>query len=276
MNIEVANSPNLGIASTKPNKLIGDWINNNEQYAIAQTFSEKKIGQFNKSDMAQLVDAIATWQVMLGIGNDTTEQELVFICQFIYDNFDTLTLSDINMAMKLVVSQKIRLEYTSQKKITALYVSKSLNAYVEYKTELYNEILRNKQKHLDKIEAKNVRVLTQSEKANDFKNHCIAMYKNYEEDGWTIDFGDFFYNWMKRLNLINEAIIPQALSYAETRYINDKKNPNSFAMAIKMGLNNIDSIKFQKKKYARQYVVNMFLAENDIIDIIKKINPQQF
>ena len=177
MNIEIANSPNLGIASIKPNKLIGDWINNNEQYAIAQTFSEKKIGQFDKNDMAKLVDAIATWQVMLGIGNDTTEQELVFICQFIYDNFYTLTLSDINMAMKLVVSQKIKLEYTSQKKITALYVSKSLNAYVEYKTDIYNEILRNKVKHIDKLESKNIRVLTQNEKANDFKKLGFQVKK---------------------------------------------------------------------------------------------------
>lgn len=226
--------------------------------------------------MAQLVDAIATWQVMLGIGNDTTEQELVFICQFIYDNFDTLTLSDINMAMKLVVSQKIRLEYISQKKITALYVSKSLNAYVEYKTDIYNEILRNKQRHIDKLELKNIKVLNKSEKANDFKNHCIAMYKNYEQDGWTIDFGDFFYNWMKKLNLVSDKIIPEAIAYAESKYIEDKKNPNRFQLQIKLGLNNVESIKFQKKKYAREYVVNTYFQNNDILDIIQKIKQEQF
>jgi hypothetical protein len=243
---------------------------------IAQTFSEKKIAQFNKTEMAQLVDAIAKWQIMLGLGSDSTEQELVFICQFIYDNFGSLTLSDINTASNLVVSQKIILEYTSQRKITALYVSKSLNAYIEYKTNLYNEILANKRKHLEKLEDSKVRVLTQSEKANDFKNHIIAMYKNYEEDGWTIDFGDFVYEWMKKLDLINNAIVPQAIAYAETRYIEDKKNPNSFAMQVKMGLNNIESIKFQKKKYAREYVVNNFFQCNDILDIIQLIKIDQF
>jgi hypothetical protein len=276
MNIAIAKSQNSEIQYKKPNNLIGDWIKNHEQLTIAQTFSEKKIEQFNKNDMAQLVDAISNWQVMLGIGNDTSEQELIFICQFIYDNFGWLTLTDVNMTMKLVVSQKIKLEYTSQKKITALYVSKSLNAFIDYKTELYNEILKNKAKHIDKLEENNVRVLSKLEKANDFKNHCIAMYKNYEQDGWAIDFGDFFYNWMKRLNIINDALIPQALSYAESRYIDDKKNPNSLAMQIKMGLNNIESIKFQKKKYAREFVVNKFFSENDIIDIIQLIKQEQF
>jgi hypothetical protein len=243
---------------------------------IAQTFSEKRIAQFNKTDMAQLVDAIAKWQVMLGLGSDSTEQELVFICQFIYDNFGSLTLSDINTASNLVVSQKIVLEYTSQRKITALYVSKSLNAYIEYKTNLYNEILANKRKHLEKLENSKVRVLTASEKANDFKNHIIAMYKNYEQEGWTIDFGDFVYEWMKKLNLLNDSIIPKAIAYAETRFLDDKKNPNTLAMQIKMGLNNIESIKFQKKKYAREYVVNNFFQHNDILDIIQNIKTDQF
>jgi len=276
MSTEILNSRNLGIASKRPNNLIGDWIKSEDHLIIAQTFSEKKIAQFNKNDMAQLVDAIAKWQVMLGLGSDSTEQELVFICQFIYDNFGSLTLADINTASNLVVSQKIILEYTSQRKITALYVSKSLNAYTEYKTNLYNEILANKRKHLEKLEDSKVRVLTPSEKANDFKNHIIAMYKNYEQDGWTIDFGDFVYEWMKKLNLINNAIVPQALAYAETRYIDDKKNPNSFAMQVKMGLNNIESIKFQKKKYAREYVVNNFFQHNDILDIIQLIKIDQF
>jgi len=276
MNTEIAKYQNLEIQSKKPNNLIGDWIKNNEQLTIAQTFSEKRISQFNKTDMAELVDLIAKWQIMLGIGSDSTEQELIFICQFIYDNFGSLTLTDINNASNLVVSQKIKLEYTSQRKITALYVSKSLNAYIDYKTDLYNEILANKRKYLEKLEDSKVRVLTASEKANDFKNHIIAMYKNFEESGWTIDFGDFVYEWMKKLNLINDKIIPEALAYAETRYIDDKKTPNSFAMQIKMGLNNIESVKFQKKKYAREYVINNFFQCNDILDIILLIKQEQF
>jgi hypothetical protein len=276
MNTEIAKSQNLGIASQRPNRMIGDWIKNNEQLEVAKTFSEKRIAQFTNSEMAELVDVIVTWQIMLGIGNDTTDQELIFICQFIYDNFGSLTLSDINLAKKLVVSQKIRLEYTSQKKITAIYVSKSLNAYVEYKTDLYNEILNAKRKHLELIESKKIRILTPLEKANDFKNHCIAMYKNYEQDGWTIDFGDFFYNWMKKLNLVSDKIIPEAIAYAESKYIEDKKNPNRFQLQIKLGLNNVESIKFQKKKYAREYVVNTYFKNNDILDIIQKIKQEQF
>lgn len=276
MSTEILDYRNLGIASRRPNNLIGDWIKSEDHLMIAQTFSEKRIAQFNKADMAQLVDAIAKWQVMLGLGSDSTEQELIFICQFIYDNFGSLTLSDIHNASNLVVSQKIVLEYTSQRKITALYVSKSLNAYIEYKTNLYNEILANKRKHLEKLENSKVRILTASEKANDFKNHIIAMYKNYEQEGWTIDFGDFVYEWMKKLNLLNDSIIPKAIAYAETRFLDDKKNPNTLAMQIKMGLNNIESIKFQKKKYAREYVVNNFFQHNDILDIIQLIKIDQF
>ena len=102
------------------------------------------------------------------------------------------------------------------------------------------------------------------------------MYKNFEQEGWTMDFGDFVYNWMKKINLIDNSIVPKAISYAETKYINDKKNPNSLELQIKMGLNNVESIKFQKKKYAREYVVNTFFQDNDILDIIKLIKQEQF
>ncbi len=73
--------------SVKQNKLIGDWIQNEVEYEVAKTFDGKRIGQYTKEDMTKLVELMAHWRVLLGVTSDSTEIELVVICQFVYDNF---------------------------------------------------------------------------------------------------------------------------------------------------------------------------------------------
>ena len=90
----------------KQNVLIGDWIRNDTEIAVAQTFSEKRIGSFDREDMAKLVEVMAKWRVLLGVNNDSSETELIVICQFVYDNFKKFTLMDIKLAMNWAVSGK--------------------------------------------------------------------------------------------------------------------------------------------------------------------------
>ena len=96
--LQKVDSENLQVQSIKPNELLGNWITNKEHYEISLTYSEKKIGRFNSEEMGDIVDVLAQWRLMLGVTSDTTQEELVFITQFLYDNYKHLTLPDLKMA----------------------------------------------------------------------------------------------------------------------------------------------------------------------------------
>jgi hypothetical protein len=270
-------SKDLQKQSLNQSYLIGDWIKNDEELSVAKTIEGKLLGNYNRSDMANLVDIIARWRVLLGVQVEMSAEELIFLCQFIYDNFKYCTLNDIELTMSWVVSGKINPEYVSQKTISAFYVSKCINLYFQRKREIVNEILQNKHKMDEKKEIKKID-LSATEKAESFKNHIIIVYRNYKEDGWLLDFGDFIYDWMKRANLVRltQLEIDNALQYANQRFNSDKNDINKIRLNIKFGLNNDKSIEQIKKKFAREYVIVQFFKNREIKEIISLIKLEQF
>jgi hypothetical protein len=138
--------------------------------AIAATYSGKRIRDFDHNDMRMLVELMGLWRINLGVTAESTAEELVVICQFVYDNFGQFTLDDIRAAMNLVVSGKINLEYVTQRNISSYYVSRALKAYEEYKREMVNQIAIDKENYLKRQEQRNRIELTPLERANSFKD----------------------------------------------------------------------------------------------------------
>lgn len=264
------------IALREQNQLLGDWIKTEQQYSIAQTYSEKKLGQYDKSDMTLLVELMAQWKVHIGVTGETFDNELIFICQFLYDNFKHFTISDIRLAMNWAISGKLDLSFVSSKTLSSLYVSKALNLYEEEKRRIVNIISQEKESYNRKRELSNKLEISPLDKANQFKEHIMAVYNKYKEDSVLIDIGDLIYNWVRNNKIINitNIDIEEALKYSHNRYIDEKANENLRAVFK----NNTDDIskEVRKKKFAREYILMKFFDKVDIINIIKVIREEQF
>lgn len=264
------------IALRGQNQLLGDWIRTEQEYSIAQTYSEKKLGQYDKSDMTMLVELMAQWKVHIGVTGEAFDNELIFICQFLYDNFKHFTISDIRLAMNWAISGKLDLSFVSSKTLSSLYVSKTLNLYEEEKRRLVNKISQEKENYERKRELSNKLEISPLDKANQFKEHIMSVYNKYKQDAVLIDIGDLIYNWVRNNKIINitNIDIEEALKYSHNRYIDEKANENLRAVFKK----NTDEIskEVRKKKFAREYILMKFFDKVDIINIIKVIREEQF
>jgi len=272
-------SKNYKIALEGQNKLIGTWIKDEQEYQIAQTYSEKKIGDYNREDMTKLVEVMAQWRLYLGVGAESTETELVVICQFLYDNFKKFTLSDIKLAMNWTISGIIDLEYVSTKVFSSFYVSRALNSYEAKKRSLVNKIMEERDKHLSWIESeksKNIKE-TPEEKANSFKEILMSMYKMHQNGVDFYDLGDMVYEWLKKTNKLSRSseTINDAVKYGHDKYYEEKTN-KSFRGKIYETIDNEEDKERRKKKYARMYMIKHFFDNATIGEMINSIKPSDF
>jgi hypothetical protein len=255
--------------SVKQNKLIGDWIQNEVEYEVAKTFDGKRIGDYTKEDMTKLVELMAHWRVLLGVTSDSTEIELVVICQFVYDNFKKYSLADIRLAMNWAISGRIDVGFVSQKSLSSFYVSKVLNAYDDRKRDIYNGLLEIDKKSEPTVE----------EKAKLFKEMLMGLYTSHQNNQPFYDFNDFVYNWLKSTGQIQatQEEINAAVFYGQEKYRDERRQQNAANILRQISNMDVGDNKEEKqKKYAREYIIKKYFDKYTIGEIISKIKPSQF
>ena len=255
--------------------LIGTWIQSEDERQVALTYGEKRIGQYDKEDMIGLVEVMAQWRILLGVTTEATEQELIIICQFLYDNFKKFTLSDIKLAMNWTISGKVDVGFVTQKNISSYYISRALNAYEEEKKRIYNKLMYERDKELEKQKQLEQSKVTPQDKANIFKEAILTMYKSYKEGRPVIDFGDFVYNWLKRTKQLSRdaKIVSDAIKYGQDMYLEERKKGGGLNPFANISTDNKED---RQKKLSRQYMIMHYFDSHTMPQIIAKINIQDF
>ena len=273
--LEQTQSQKLQTQSAKPNELIGNWVTTAEDNKIALTLSEKRIGQFDRVDMADIVDLMAQWRLMLGVTSDTTQEELIFITQFIYDNYKHLTLSDLNIAKNWSILGRIDVGFVTQKTFSSYYVSRCINAYEEEKRKIINQIAQNKERYETRKAIDNPTPQSAEEKANSFKDHILTMYRASNEDRPIIDLADMVYNWLKAVGFmkLSDLEIKEAMLYATDRLREMNFQDNKLNAKNQFDPQTED---MRKKKFAREYVINKVFKKLSVSDIVSKISIEYF
>lgn len=269
-------SPNSLALSKEQNRLIGDWIKNETEYQVALTYGEKRLRDYNREDMTKLVEVMAKWRLLLGVTTESSDQELIVICQFVYDNFKHFTLADISLAMNWAISGKSELAFVSQKTISSYYVSRALNAYESKKRELVNQMVENRDRYLIDKEIENKKKPSPAELADIFKELLVSMYKAYTDGGLFYDPGDSVYNWLKEQKLINpdKSQVAAALRYGEDKYKEVQKS-DSLKSIMEKGLRGTDK-ENTIKKYAREFITMQVFEEHGLGKLVGRINTEQF
>jgi len=246
-----------------------------EDNKIALTLSEKRIGQFDRVDMADIVDLMAQWRLMLGVTSDTTQEELIFITQFIYDNYKHLTLSDLNIAKNWSILGRIDVGFVTQKTFSSYYVSRCINAYEEEKRKIINQIAQNKERYETRKAIDNPTPQSAEEKANSFKDHILTMYRASNEDRPIIDLADMVYNWLKAVGFmkLSDLEIKEAMLYATDRLREMNFQDNKLNAKNQFDPQTED---MRKKKFAREYVINKVFKKLSVSDIVSKISIEYF
>jgi len=242
---------------------------------LANTKTEKRIGNFDRAEMGDIVDILANWRLMLGVTSEVTKEELIFITQFLFDNYKHFTLTDLNTAKTWAIMGRTDIGFVSQKTLSSFYISKCLNAYEDEKRNIINEIDRKRERYLNKIAVNNPPTLTLEDEANTFKDYMVALYKNHKDQQPFIDLGDMFYNWGKKVGLVKPTPkeVDDAMNYAIQK-VREAKHEESLSKTLNQIYKEDDETR--KKKFARMYIIKLIFDKYTLTKLIGFIKPEQF
>lgn len=107
--------------------------------------STTKVGDFNESDFKKLDDWILATSYFIGISESPEQEIRTLIMNFIRQNYNDLSIEDMNLAINLAFSGKLNLQdkdLIHYNRLSGPYLSKILNAYKTYRSKILQEYSR--------------------------------------------------------------------------------------------------------------------------------------
>jgi uncharacterized protein (DUF433 family) len=236
--------------------------------------TDKRLKDFSsKEDLMLMNSLIVRWATYVGI--DTPEaSQLNMLSNFIKENFPSFNALDIKECIGMLASQSLETDAEHYGKISPIYVSKVLKAYQEHKNDVIFKIRNN----LDKIKEAEVKPMPNEERIANFKK-LLTIAKGENTQGLTyIDAGDSIYNFVKynKLFALTKELIAEAMEYGNKHYLEQRKKKVTETVIKNQNFKRVSDMQFEKedivKKYAREYVVNKFLLQLDLNELLQKIN----
>jgi len=243
--------------------------------------TDKRLKDFStKEDLLLMNSLIVRWATYVGI--ETPEAtEINMLANFIKEHFSTFNGYDIKECINLLANQTLDTDAEHYGKLSPIYVSKVLRAYQEHR----NTIVFKVRDSIQKLKEAEIVPISDKERISNFKQ-LLAIAKKENLQGLTyIDAGDSLYNFIKFNKLmpitkdnIDQQLIDEAMEYGNKLYLADKKKKVTQTIIKNESFKKVANMQFEKldiiRKYAREFVVNRFLLNLDLADILQKINME--
>jgi len=252
------------------------YVENQEEYNFNLAFFNKTIKHINNNDIDTLIDILAKWRWMSGVSalnqsEDEIAQELALISKFIISNYQSLTLEEISLAIDLSLTDKLDVDVKTYNTFTPMYVSRILNAYKQYKFDLFNKLKAKEKIAKEKLEKE--KKLSPQEKMDATIDLLKYFYEQYKLNGEINDYFNTAYNFLKRTNKleIDKATIDEAMIYGgeKASAVFDKHYDVLF------NKEKFDSDYWQKH-HARNYCVQKLFSKINIEELILSIKLEDF
>lgn len=236
-----------------------------------------KFKDFNsQKELALMTALLVKWCNYLGI-EPPEANELNTTCNFIKEHFENFNSQDLDNAIMMVVTSSLDTDAEHYGKLSIIYVHKCLKAYMVYKGSVLIKI----RQQIEKLESQKKTTISPEERINNFKKMIWYAYNDVvNEEKIYLDFGDALYNFVKANKLIKmtESLIADAMEYGEKSLKDEIKKIVTEAVIKHHHFKSATDMSFEKedkiKKYARQFVINKWLKELDVEDLLKKITPE--
>ena len=216
---------------------------------------------------------IVRWANYVGVETPEASQ-LNMLANFIKEHFPTFNAFDLKECINMLASQSLETDAEHYGKISPIYVSKVLKAYQEHKNNVVFKVREN----IEKLKEAEAIPMPNEERIANFKK-LLTIAKGENTQGLTyIDSGDSIYNFVKHNKLIalSKELIDEAMDYGGKLYIEQRKKKVTETVIKNQNFKRISDMQFEKediiKKYAREYVVNRFLLQLNLNELLQKIN----
>lgn len=225
----------------------------------------------NLKDADALTRVVAKWRAYLGIPKEGADpEELAIVVMYIKQNWEMLTLSEIELAFTLSINRKLD-DSEFYGYFSPNYVAKVLHSYMYYRKVTLADALRMKEKH-ELEEASKMSIPSPAQQAETTKELIRNFHDEIGRKGRITDPFNLAYNFLRKHKWlkVSESDIKESLDAGRVMY--DEQRLDSGMMSR---LSN-DDHEVEVKRHARNYLVTKYLKNVDINVLLDNIKPELF
>ena len=273
MNKLVKQQNSVGIQLVNPNQIKN--VSQSQVGIYNASLSNKKFKEYSTEKDLLLMNAFITkWAKDIG-AKQPEALDLNSIANYIRESFPNFNDVDLNELITLLVNGRLETDAEAYGSLSIMYCSKVLHAYQDYKFKVLFKV----REELQKIESTKPKPINKDERLANFKKLLLYAKETSKKENY-IDAGDIVYGFIRNSKLvaIPKHVQNDALEYGKKRFSDEKKKRYMEATIKHHSYKTLSDLNFEEedkvKKYAREYVVNLWLKEVDIQAIVDKLTYQ--
>lgn len=232
----------------------------------------KKFKEYSTEKDLLLMNALITkWAKYVG-AKQPEALDLNTIANYIKESFPNFNDVDLKELITLLVNGRLETDAEHYGALSVMYCSKVLHAYQDYKFK----VLFRVREELQKIEEQKPILVNKEERLSNFKELLFHAKESSESETY-VDAGDIIYGFIRnnKLMAIPKELSNDAIAYGKKRFSDEKKKKYMEATIKHHSYKTLSDLNFEEedkvKRYAREYVVNLWLKDVDVEKIVAKI-----
>lgn len=249
----------------KPNQdYVMKFVRTEQERELVLATFENKLATITKDEANALIELIGKWGYCVGVSNKLAAEDILLICKYLKDEFSSMTLSEIKLAMNLSLKGDIEVRFYGQ--LSVMYITMVLKAYRDYKVSQLKDLFERKERHQDVDDNPKL----SKKESYDILIHALKEeYNKYVNTNSVDDHFSMIFKHMKKIGVIriNDDLTARAIEYAykmiEERRI---KEATTFGDLLRKSYDH-DTL---KRKYCRNYCVQE-LFKNESLDSLVAI-----
>ena len=267
-NVPATTSQNLQSLSNVQ-KSLSEYIRSDEERNIVKALEDKQIAK-SENVKENIINVVVKWRMYIGIPKADVAEELALVAGFIFENYGFLTLSEIELAIKLSVLRKLN-DTEFHGYFSPMYVAKVLDSYLYYRKMTMADSIRRRDKAIAE-EKENNNKPSPEEQAEGYKELFKGFYDEYKQQGYIRDVFSLCYNFLRKHNFmeIPKERIAEAQAYGKRKVQEVKENARLEGGKIDFDLG------LEEKRWARNYCVQKYFDTVDINVLCNNIKPNHF
>jgi hypothetical protein len=230
--------------------------------------TNKKFKEYStKKDLLLMNALITKWAKYTG-AKQPEALDLNTIANYIKESFPNFNDFDLNEMIVLLVNGKLETDAEHYGSLSVIYCSKVLHSYQEYKFKALSKV----REELQKIENQKPKAIDREERLKNFKLLLTQAQESSKKE-YYIDSGDVIYHFINNNKLfpVTTEIKENASKYSLEKINNENKKKALNAVINNLSFKSIEELNFdkdqKKRKFAREYYVNLWLKNVNIQNI---------
>lgn len=245
------------------------YVKNEDEKQIVLALDDVRIKEITREDADRLIEVVGKWGFYMGSSSRLSSDDILLLCKFIKDNYNFLTINEINLAISLNLKGALgKIDFYGN--LSPLFMSQVLNAYLHHRNENLQPIMERKERD----EIKPTPELNRDELLKMTKDAFRLEYSKFKKGEVVDDLFSIVYKFLSANNRINPSDESKRKAFAYSQKVlanQNSKEAKNLGDLIRNAVQKDDSLQFEKH-YQNGLLMEFFSTIENIDDYVNGIN----